>query len=348
VEDADGPREVQYTGRKYTSKLALRRFLEKNSDYLISKRVGRQEISNEGGKALVVLCVEDVDKADFSDFYATARKYKAEGFRFIAATNTGKDSAKVGCILPKTKEPTSQMAILHTERPSQATLHLRSIPKYVSDSSFTGEGAARFIEGFKAGNLKRYLKSAEEPDHERYTAGLGAGILTGNSFEDVVYDDKSDTLVMFHAPWCKQCAEFEPNFDKAAKYMKKHYYDKGHNIILMKADVEDNDYPETLSKFPTMRLYPGGMMAKKRKSVLYGQPVRRPDLVLDFITENSYVLQEGKEECQWAGRDKEPAQSGAETEDLPSVEDDDTEDHGAEELDVIEPEEVPAGEKSDL
>merc|ERR1711879_1008268 len=112
-------------------------------------------------------------------------------------------------------------------------------------------------------------------------------------FEETVFDKNKDVLVEFYAPWCGHCKKFAPEYEKFAKFMSRHY---NNNILITKIDATSNEVDAPVEGFPTLLLYPGGPMAKKKKFVKFeGNRDDRDDLV-EFIEDHAFTLESLKYE----------------------------------------------------
>ena len=62
--------------------------------------------------------------------------------------------------------------------------------------------------------LRAYLKTAEEPKDNNEDAY----IIEGKTFErDVIIKNDKDIMILFDAPWCGQCKDFYPIYEKVVK-----------------------------------------------------------------------------------------------------------------------------------
>ncbi|KAK9797095.1 hypothetical protein WJX73_009781 [Symbiochloris irregularis] len=99
------------------------------------------------------------------------------------------------------------------------------------------------------------------------SAGLVAGkdaVLTGtgSNFKDII--QKNDFVaVEFYASWCGHCKNLAPEWEKAAKVLKKN----DPPVVLVKIEATEEDNKELASKygvggFPTIKLFKGGDLEK--------------------------------------------------------------------------------------
>jgi thioredoxin-like negative regulator of GroEL len=65
----------------------------------------------------------------------------------------------------------------------------------------TADNIEKYIKEFRAGKIKKYLKSEDIPENN----GESVVTLVGLNFEEIVRKSKKDVLVEFYAPWCGHC-----------------------------------------------------------------------------------------------------------------------------------------------
>lgn len=114
---------------------------------------------------------------------------------------------------------------------------------------FTDEEAiVKFIEDFKEGKLKEFLKSEDIPADNNEPVK----VVVGKNFEDIVFNKEKHVLLEAYAPWCGHCKQLEPIYNKLAKELSSH-----DDIVIAKIDATANEHPSlNIKGFPTIKFYP--------------------------------------------------------------------------------------------
>ena len=101
-------------------------------------------------------------------------------------------------------------------------------------------------------------------------------ILTDKTF-NIALNEYDKLMVLFYAPWCGHCKKFHPEYEKAAKTLKKE------NIILAKVDGESNKELSTrfsIESYPTIKAF-----IKKKEYSYDGD--RSEEAIIDFMRKYS-------------------------------------------------------------
>lgn len=132
-----------------------------------------------------------------------------------------------------------------------------------------------FCELFKAGSLKKLLKSQPIPTNNNNKVKE----IVGKNFELIVFDDKKDVLVNFYARWCNHCQFFERIFNDLAE--KIAFND---NILLVKIDASENEVDGIeIKAYPTIKFFP----AKSKKTPIDYNGNRDLQNLLEFLQTHS-------------------------------------------------------------
>ncbi|XP_005099457.1 protein disulfide-isomerase A4 isoform X3 [Aplysia californica] len=114
---------------------------------------------------------------------------------------------------------------------------------------FDSEAISEFLDSFKKGKLKPFIKSQRAPKKQSGPVT----VVVGNTFEQIVKDSKKDVLIELYAPWCGHCKKLEPAYAALAKKLKKEK-----NLVIAKMDATANDMPDEYKAegFPTIYFAP--------------------------------------------------------------------------------------------
>jgi len=102
------------------------------------------------------------------------------------------------------------------------------------------------LQGVGECELKKAIKSEAPPASNADPVR----VVVGETFEEIVMDEKKDVLVEFYAPWCGHCKKLTPIYDRLGEKVKK-----TETLTIAKMDATANDIPHNAFKvdgFPTI------------------------------------------------------------------------------------------------
>lgn len=146
---------------------------------------------------------------------------------------------------------------------------------YEQTKKIDAKEIGKFIKNVLEGKVEASVKSEPIPETQE-----GVTVIVGRSFQDVVIDNEKDVLVEYYAPWCGHCKSLAPKYEElAALYASAELSEK---VTVAKIDATANDVPDSITGFPTIKIYPAGA---KDSPIEYAGDRTVEDLVT-FIKEN--------------------------------------------------------------
>lgn len=247
---------------------AIRSFAKTSATPLVGE-VGPETYAGymSAGIPLAYIFAETPEERDeFSKSFKTiAEKYKGKiNFATIDAKNFGSHAANIN---------------LKTDKfPAFAIHDIEKNLKFPfdQDKELSEKDIAAFVDNFAAGKIEPSIKS--EPIPESNDGPVK--VIVAHTYNDIVLDDAKDVLVEFYAPWCGHCKALAPKYEELGTlYANSEFKDK---VVIAKVDATNNDVPDEIQGFPTIKLYPAG---DKTNPVTYSG-ARTVEDFIDFIKEN--------------------------------------------------------------
>ena len=152
------------------------------------------------------------------------------------------------------------------------------LKKYRMDDEITSENIIRFINQWENDNLTEYIKTDKLP---KKMEGPITTLVSSN-FNETVYNETKDVLVLFCNTVNENCTEFEPIYENFAKKAKHHSND---TLLVTYINNRLNELVNfKVNKVPTLKLFPSG---NTRKVVDFTDEDYSYDNLIDFVIKNS-------------------------------------------------------------
>ncbi|KAE8156445.1 protein disulfide-isomerase [Aspergillus tamarii] len=147
--------------------------------------------------------------------------------------------------------------------------------KYPYDQSkeVKAKDIGKFIQDVLDDKVEPSIKSEAIPE----TQEGPVTVVVAHSYKDLVLDNEKDVLLEFYAPWCGHCKALAPKYEELASL-----YKDIPEVTIAKIDATANDVPDSITGFPTIKLFPAGA---KDSPVEY-EGSRTVEDLANFVKEN--------------------------------------------------------------
>nr|WIM01430.1 protein disulfide isomerase [Limnephilus flavicornis] len=222
-----------------------------------------------------------LSKKDGDFKYVDAVKASAKNFRgkvlFVTIDTDEDDHQRIMEFFGMKKEEVPSMRLIGLEE---------DMSKYKPENpELTAENVEAFVSDFLAGKLKQHLLSQELPEDWNKTP---VWTLSSSNFDAVVFDESTNVLVEFYAPWCGHCKQLAPIYDNLGEN-----YASNSAVVIAKMDSTVNELEHTkITSFPTIKLY-----TKENKVVEYNGE-RTLEGLIKFVESGGEYGQAASEEAE--------------------------------------------------
>jgi protein disulfide-isomerase A1 len=148
---------------------------------------------------------------------------------------------------------------------------------YDQTKEISAKDVGKFIQDVLEGKVEPSIKSEPVPE----TQEGPVTVVVAHSYKDLVIENDKDVLLEFYAPWCGHCKALAPKYDELAELYAKNK-DFASKVTIAKIDATANDVPDSITGFPTIKLFPAG---SKEAPVEYSGSRTVEDLA-NFVKEN--------------------------------------------------------------
>ncbi|KAL3469454.1 thioredoxin-like domain-containing protein [Aspergillus californicus] len=148
---------------------------------------------------------------------------------------------------------------------------------YDQTKDVSAKDIGKFIQDVLEGKVEPSIKSEPIPESQDEFVT----IVVAHSYKDLVLENDKDVLLEFYAPWCGHCKALAPKYEELAE-MYANNDDFKSKVTIAKIDATANDVPDSITGFPTIKLFPAG---SKDVPVEYSGSRTLEDLA-KFVKEN--------------------------------------------------------------
>ncbi|KAL4785822.1 thioredoxin-like domain-containing protein [Aspergillus varians] len=148
---------------------------------------------------------------------------------------------------------------------------------YDQTKEISAKDIGKFIQQVLDGKVDPSIKS--EPIPEAQDGPVS--VVVAHSYKDIVIENDKDVLLEFYAPWCGHCKALAPKYDELAELYAKNK-EFASKVTIAKIDATANDVPDSITGFPTIKLFPAG---SKDTPIEYSGSRTVEDLA-NFVKEN--------------------------------------------------------------
>ncbi len=194
-----------------------------------------------GGEETTVFLFTDSESSDTINTFTQLAKEKKGVINFCKSTIKGGLGERLSEYLGITEADENTAVIVNFENGN---------PNKYKLAKWDHSSLTKFIDDFKAGNLKPFFKSDPIPESNSDPVK----VVVGNNFESMILNSNKHVLLEIYAPWCGHCKKLAPIYDELAKKLAGH-----EDIVIAKMDGTTNEHAlVSIKGFPTLKFFKKG------------------------------------------------------------------------------------------
>ncbi|KAL1952549.1 hypothetical protein VTO42DRAFT_4824 [Malbranchea cinnamomea] len=124
---------------------------------------------------------------------------------------------------------------------------------YDQAKKITEKDISQFVHDVLNGKIEPSIKSEPIPESQEGPVT----VVVAHTYQELVIDNDKDVLLEFYAPWCGHCKALAPKYDELGALYANNP-DFSSKVTIAKIDATNNDVPDEITGFPTIKLYPAG------------------------------------------------------------------------------------------
>lgn len=151
------------------------------------------------------------------------------------------------------------------------------VRKLYKMSPFIEKELDHFFKKWIDGDLKPTLLSQDAP----ISNDAALTVITGNTFDDIVFDPTQTVVVKFFAPWCGYSQALASTYLELADV-----FQEVDNVIIGEIDVTSNDPPIEIDHFPMIYIFPSN--TDNKDGILFDGSLTKLELT-NFVNKHAKV-----------------------------------------------------------
>ncbi|CRG94924.1 protein disulfide isomerase, putative [Plasmodium gallinaceum] len=214
-------------------------------------------------KVTLFILYNDINQLNKLDIIKSAKKYKNIMFSISGNKEVFEKRLLTELLIDDLKKPV--MRIIEFKRSILIPYKYKPIN---DDIEINEKNIEEFIEGYIK-DKKYFYRKSERPLPDEFNNGY-VKIIVADTYDDYIFKNDKNVLVLYYAPWCGHCYKFEPIYREVGRRLKLYsskFKDYEDDIIISKIDAVNNEiYNIAIDAYPTIYLY---VKSNKNKPIKY-------------------------------------------------------------------------------
>ncbi|SBT78218.1 protein disulfide-isomerase, putative [Plasmodium ovale] len=208
----------------------------------------------------------DINELNKTDIIKCAKKYKNINFSLSGNTEIYEKRLLSELLIDNLKNPVMRI----TEFKNHINIPYKYKPQN-DDMEINEKNIDDFIRGYTA-EKKYFYRKSERSLPDEFNNGY-VKIIVADTYDEYIYNNDKNVVVLYYAPWCGHCYKFEPVYREIGRRLKLYaskFKDYDNNIVISKIDAVNNEiYNIPIEGYPTIYLY---TKANKEAPIKYVGP----------------------------------------------------------------------------
>ncbi|SBT41639.1 protein disulfide-isomerase, putative [Plasmodium ovale wallikeri] len=179
----------------------------------------------------------DINELNKTDIIKCAKKYKNINFSLSGNTEIYEKRLLSELLIDNLKNPVMRI----TEFKNHINIPYKYKPQN-DDMEINEKNIDDFIRGYTA-EKKYFYRKSERSLPDEFNNGY-VKIIVADTYDEYIYNNDKNVVVLYYAPWCGHCYKFEPVYREIGRRLKLYaskFKDYDNNIVISKIDAVNNE-----------------------------------------------------------------------------------------------------------